>query len=201
MKYIKKGNEPKQFTEWKERANDNSKRSYKNLGNPTKSVVKTTLIKEQGYICCYCEQELIETDSHIEHFLPQKGYPEKDIDFSNMLCSCQDQIKKGEPRHCGNLKADNELSISPLDKNCEQYFKYTYDGYIEPVDEKAKTTIKTLGLDIAKLNALRKEAIEPFIDENLTEDELIEFVSGYLKKVDGKYQSFYTTIKFLFKET
>jgi hypothetical protein len=45
---------------------------------------------------------------------------------------------------------------------------------------------------------LRKEAIEPFIDSLLTEDELMEFVSAYLSKVDGRYQPFYTTIKFLF---
>lgn len=143
MKYIKKTEEPTEFTEWKGRANE--KRSYKNLGNPTKSIVKQALIEEQGYICCYCEQELIETDSHIEHFLPQTSYPEKDIEFSNMLCSCQNQIKKGEPRHCGNLKADQELAISPFN------------------------------------------------------EKLMEFVSGYLKKVDGKYQPFYTTVKFLFE--
>lgn len=198
MKYIKKGKEPKELTEWKGLANDNWQPSYNDLRNPEKSIVKTALMEEQGYICCYCEQELMATDSHIEHFLPQESYPEKALDFSNLLCSCQDKIKKGKPRHCGNLKADDELSISPLDEACEKYFKYSYDGYIEPVDEKARTTIKKLGLDITKLNAVRRDAIEPFIDSLLTEDELMEFVSAYLKKVDGKYPPFYTTIKFLF---
>jgi uncharacterized protein (TIGR02646 family) len=198
MKQIKKGKEPKELTEWKGLANDNWQPSYNDLRNPEKSIVKAALMEEQGYLCCYCEQELIATESHIEHFLPQDSYPEKALDFSNLLCSCQDQIRKGEPRHCGNLKGDDELPISPLDEDCEKYFKYTYDGYIEPVDEKAQITIKTLGLDITKLNALRKDAIEPFIDGLLTEDELMEFVSAYLKKVDGKYPPFYTTIKFLF---
>ncbi len=199
MKQIKKGSEPKKFTEWKGLANDNWQPSYNNLRNPEKSIVKTALMEEQGYICCYCEQEVIATDSHIEHFLPQECYPEKALDFSNMLCSCQNQIKKGEPRHCGNLKGDDKLLISPLDEDCEKYFKYTYDGYIEPVNEKARTTIKKLGLDITKLNALRRDAIEPFIDGLLTEEELMEFVSAFLKKVDGKYPPFYTTINFLFE--
>jgi len=198
MKSIKKGREPKELIEWKELANDNWQPSYDDLRNPEKSIVKTALMEDQGYICCYCEQELIATDSHIEHFLPQDSYPEKTLDFSNLLCSCQDKIKKREPRHCGNLKGDDELSISPLDEECEKYFKYSYDGYIEPVDEKARTTIEKLGLDIDKLNAQRRDAIEPFIDGLLTEDELMEFVSAYLKKVDGKYPPFYTTIKFLF---
>ncbi|RKZ73335.1 MAG: TIGR02646 family protein [Gammaproteobacteria bacterium] len=195
MKSIKKGNEPKELMEWKQKGFT----KFKSLRrSKVKSEVKNALMEEQGYICCYCEQELIATDSHIEHFLPQDSYPEKALDFSNMLCSCQDQIKKGEPRHCGNLKGNNEISISPLDEDCESFFKYTYDGYIEPVDENARITIEKLGLDITKLNALRRDAIEPFIDDSLTEDELMEFVSAYLKKVDGKYQLFYTTIKFLF---
>jgi uncharacterized protein (TIGR02646 family) len=198
MKQIKKGREPKEFTEWKGLANDNWQPSYNNLRNPEKAIVKMALMEEQGYICCYCEQELIATDSHIEHFLPQDSYPEKALDFSNMLCSCQNQIKKGEPRHCGNLKGDDKLSISPLDEDCERYFKYTYDGYIEPVNEKARITIKKLGLDITKLNAQRRDAIEPFIDGLLTEEELMEFVSAVLKKVDGRYPPFYTTIHFLF---
>jgi uncharacterized protein (TIGR02646 family) len=199
MKQIKKGEEPQAFTAWKALANDDWQPSYKDLRNPEKAIVKTALMEEQGYICCYCEQELVATDSHIEHLLPQDSYPDKALDFSNMLCSCQDQIKKGEPRHCGNLKGDDELEISPLDEDCESYFKYTYDGYIEPINEKAQTTIKKLGLDIAKLNAQRREAIEPFIDGLLTEEELTEFVSAYLKKVDGRYQPFYTTIQFLFR--
>lgn len=49
MKYIKKAEEPEEFTEWKGRSNE--KRSYKNLGNPTKSIVKQALMEEQGCIC------------------------------------------------------------------------------------------------------------------------------------------------------
>ena len=40
MKYIKKGKEPKKFTEWKGLTNDNWQASYNNLLNPEKSLVK-----------------------------------------------------------------------------------------------------------------------------------------------------------------
>ncbi len=202
MKYIKKGEEPVEFTKWKALPDDNWQPSFNNLQNPQKKIVHNALMQEQGYICCYCERELIEIDSHIEHLLPKdkNKYPEKGLYFSNMLCSCQNKIKKGEPRHCGNLKDNNEIPISPLDKNCENYFQYTHDGYIKSVNENAKITIETLGLNKDKLNALREKAIEPFLDELLTEAELMKFVSAYLKKVDGKYSPFYTTIKFLFGE-
>jgi len=89
---------------------------------------------------------LIIEDSHIKHLLPKDKdkYPEKAFDFSNLLCSCQKNLEKGEPLHCGNSKNNDVIPISPLDKDCEKYFKYTFDGHIKPVDETAKTTIKFL---------------------------------------------------------
>jgi hypothetical protein len=38
MKYIKKGSEPKELTEWKGLANDNWQPSYNDLRNPEKSI-------------------------------------------------------------------------------------------------------------------------------------------------------------------
>jgi hypothetical protein len=61
MKYIKKGPEPKELIEWKGLANENWQPSYNDLRNPEKSLVKTALMVEQGYICCYCEQALTAT--------------------------------------------------------------------------------------------------------------------------------------------
>ncbi len=191
MKQIKKGKEPDSLVAHRQ----NSHSTYDNYKQ--KADLRDSLTKEQGYICCYCERELIATDSHIEHLLPQEKYPEKALDFSNLLCSCQKDIKRGEPRHCGNLKDNYEIPISPLDADCEKYFTYTYDGNIKPIDEKFEITINKLGLDIPKLIDLRKKAIEPFIDDSLTEEELIKFISKYLEKIDEKYSPFHATIKHL----
>lgn len=122
-----------------------------------------------------------------------------------MLCSCQNQLKQGEPRHCGKLKSnwfDLHLLISPFDSTCETRFTYTADGKIHPAnksDNAARTTIEKLGLNIPKLNALRKNAIEPFLDETLNNQEFSLFVTGYLRKShDGLFGEFWTTIDFLF---
>ena len=76
-------------------------------------------------------------------------------------------------------------------------------GDIESVstdDRVAIETIKRLGLDIPKLNAMRAKAIEPFLDESLNEEELKQFVNGYLcKNDDGHYGEFFTTIQTLFR--
>ena len=162
-------------------------------------------MKEQGYICCYCERRLNDEYSHIEHFNPQSNDPSATLDYINMLCSCQNQLKKGKPRHCGHSKGnwfDEDLLISPLDLDCEERFVYTADGKIQPANEfdnAATMTIEKLKLDIEKLNDSRKKAIEPFLDEHLSDSEFLEFVNGYLKKnSDDAYNEFWTTIDYLF---
>ena len=134
-------------------------------------------------------------------------FPERQLDYDNLLCSCQLELEKGEPRHCGNSKGswfqENNF-VSPLNPDCEKKFKYTFDGYIEPVDENDEptiTTIEKLRLGIDKLNKLREKAIEPFIEIPLSDKELKKLVTGYLRNKTingGKYNEFYTTIKFLF---
>jgi len=205
MKHIVKQNEPQAFTDWKAFANEDWCPTYGDLRGETKQAVKNALMTEQGYLCCYCERRLTTDDSHIEHFRPQSDLSVDPLDFSNLLCSCQDQIKKGEPRHCGNLKDDwfdALLLISPLTPVCEGRFSFTGDGRISPTsltDPAAGESISRLGLDIPKLRALRAKAIEPFLDESLSETDMRRFVSGYLNlDADGRYGEFWTAIRYLF---
>jgi len=205
MKHIAKQAEPQAFTDWKALASEVWQPTYADLSGAAKKAVKEALMAEQGYICCYCERRLTDDDSHIEHFRPQSD-PEVDpLDFDNMLCSCQNRIDKGEPRHCGNLKSnwfDHHLLVSPLEPDCENRFAFTGDGHIKPAaedDQGASETIARLGLDIAKLNALRSKAIEPFLDDDLSIDEMRTFVSGYLARdTSGQFGEFWTTIRYLF---
>ncbi len=206
MKHIIKGDEPQEFQTWKALANEDWQPAYQDLHGVEKEAVKNSLMTEQGYLCCYCNRRLLENDSHIEHLRPQSDPTVDPLDYDNMACSCQDQVKKGEPRHCGNLKKDwfdDHLFISPLDANCESQFAFTHDGRIQALPENnnaAEQTIGKLGLDIPKLNALRRKAIEPFLDENLDATDVDDFVSGYLKKnAQGKFGEFWTTINFLFE--
>jgi uncharacterized protein (TIGR02646 family) len=205
MKHIIKRPEPLEYTQWKAQACEEWQPAYASLGGMLKASVKNALMKEQGNICCYCERRLTYDDSHIEHFKPQSDPTLDPLDFSNMLCSCQDRLKKGEPRHCGNLKDrwfNEQLLISPLDPHCESRFAFTADGRIRPsrdADVAVRTTIIKLGLAIPKLNALREQAIEPFLDESLEPDELQRFIAGYLEPdTSGNLGEFWTTINFLF---
>ena len=205
MKQIVKDQNTPDFDKWKALANEDWQPTYENLRDPEKKEVKDSLMKEQGYICCYCECRLTDDDSHIEHFNPRSNNAANPLDYTNMLCSCQNRLEQGEPRHCGHLKGDwfdNRLLVSPLDPDCEGHFAYTADGKIQPArksDDAARMTIEKLGLNINKLSAIRKKAIEPFLDENLSEREFSQFVSGYLRKNTGKmFGEFWTTIDYIF---
>ena len=213
MKHIIKVNEPQELINWKlsDKMYLRGKPNWNRLNSTLKDVIKIHISQEQGYICCYCEREIFANDSHIEHFKPKNKnkFPQEQLNYNNLLCSCQLECDQGEPRHCGPSKGSwyiEDKLVSPLDSDCEEKFKYTNDGQILPKsenDKDAKTTIKKLQLDIDKLNKLREKAIEPFIDD-LSEEELNMFVKGYLadrSANNGRYNEFYTTIKYLFGNT
>ena len=61
--------------------------------------------------------------------------------------------------------------------------------------------IEKLGLNLNKLKALRKAAIDPFLDEEIDNAQLKVFVNGYLCLDDQqRYGVFWTTIKYLFSD-
>lgn len=181
--------------------------THDDLSGETKKAVKKTLMQEQGYLCCYCECRVGDDDSHIEHFRPQSDANLDPLDFNNLLCSCQNQLQKNVPRHCGNLKGDwldSVLLVSPFVPDCESRFAFSGSGEIKPIDNNdkgAEETIKRLGLDLTKLNAMRASAIEPFLDATLSADDLQQFVTGYLHRDSlGRFGDFWTTIRYLFGE-
>ncbi|MDQ7015932.1 MAG: retron system putative HNH endonuclease [Gammaproteobacteria bacterium] len=205
MKWVQKCSEPQIFTDWKALASEAWQPSYANLGGAEKQAVKQALMQEQGGLCCYCERRLSEADSHIEHFRPQSDLGVDALEFANMLCSCQNQLRQGEPRHCGNAKGDwfdEAVLVSPLESDCESRFSYLGNGCIKPSvsnDNFASETIHHLALDIPKLRALRAAVITPFLDEYLTDEELKRFAEGYLQQQnDGLYGEFWSVIKYLF---
>ena len=205
MKHIVKDQDTPGFDKWKTSVNENWQPTYDGLRDPERKEVKDSLMKEQGKICCYCERRLTDEDSHIEHFKPQSEEDVDPLDYTNILCSCQNQLKKGVSRHCGHSKDnwfDEDLLISPLYPDCEGRFAYTGDGEIRPVNEfdtAATRTIEKLKLDIELLNDSRKKAIESFLDEDLDEQDFFSFVTGYLKKKsDDTFNEFWTTIDYIF---
>lgn len=200
MKRIIKGEEPREFSTWENQTNDEWQANWDDFAGEVKQTVHHALLKEQGCICCYCNRRISDNNSHIEHLQPQSSSPpELALDYRNLLASCQRDLERREPRHCGTLKKnwyDENLMISPLQEACESRFRFTADGEIHPAngdDIAASTTILKLGLDIKKLTALRRGAIEGILDniEDLNDLEFQTLIDGFQQKdSQGRFAEF-----------
>jgi uncharacterized protein (TIGR02646 family) len=210
VKYIKKSEEPESFTVWKNLANEDWQPSWDDFRKPQKTDVHDSLLQEQGFICCYCGRRTTKEISHIEHLKPRCPNTELALEYTNMLASCQRERERKEPLHCGGKKDhwyDENLMISPINANCEDFFKYTDDGQILATNNSekqlaAETTIDKLALNIDKLKNLRAKSIEPILEiiSTITEEERQDLILGF-SETDSKgyYEEFCAAIIYLLK--
>ncbi|WP_322907277.1 retron system putative HNH endonuclease [Paenibacillus campi] len=210
MRRIFKSREPSEFIKWKRKGGN--KLTYKDLGgvHSLKNLLKQSLMKEQSKLCCYCENTLHDPESHIEHLKPQSAFPQYQLDYENMLASCNGHTTQ-RMAHCGQKK-DNwyeaNLFISPLESSCEHRFIFTEGGAMLPresSDESARVTIEQLGLNVDKLRNQRRAAIEGvrcYIDNELlyrkqeSESECMErIIQEFETSLDTDYpQAFISAI-------
>lgn len=132
MKKIIKGQPPKSLVEYRRKKGA----SYAALDSDVKRQLREALLKEQGYLCCYCTRRIPESTRpgvKIEHFSNQKQYSERALDYRNMLVACTGgQGKPQKQQTCDAHKADQKLTFDPTDndKNIEDFIRYTADGRI-----------------------------------------------------------------------
>ena len=158
MKYIEKRPEPKELTTYKETPGV----CYEDMASkPTVRIpVKTSLVEEQGFICCYCGQRIAnDSTTIIEHIKSRKNYPKLDLDYRNMLASCDGgskkrserdefgkRVNKKYPEFCDAHKKEHDIPINPLQADCEKHFIFDIDGQIiydeEDLDPIEKTRRK-----------------------------------------------------------
>lgn len=191
-----KGAEPAVFSEWKEQDRMARRPNWNRVPRPVKESVHDSLMREQGFICCYCEMRVERGNSHMEHFRPVRGYPDRQLDYANLHCSCQRASSPGEPRHCGHQKGswfDENLLVSPLEADCEMRFRFTANGDMFPRlddDAGAEATIRRLGLNLPKLRSLRAAAIDGLYDLPKADiGRLLDRGEG------GKFLEFHAAIK------
>lgn len=196
MKYIEKDAEPASFSQWKARDRMAHRPNWIRVPRMARDDVHESLMREQGYICCYCEASVATDDSHVEHFRPKKPFRGLQLDYSNLHCSCQRELSRGEPRHCGHGKHcwfDSNLLVSPMEPNCEVRFRFTANGDIFPGtdnDAGARETIRRLALNLPKLRALRAAAIDELYGLTRTDVERL-----LARDPDGRFMEFHTTIR------
>lgn len=169
MRHFQKTEAPASFRAWRAQASPDWQPSYDDLQNPEKAELHQALLREQGGLCCYCGRAITQHDSHIEHFRPQQHYPERALDYANLMASCINKRERKMPLHCGVSKAndfDEALHLSPLDPTCESHFRYSLDGHIHANDACAKYMRDLLQLDIPFLTNRRQAALAAVFDSD-----------------------------------
>jgi len=139
----------------------------------SKKELRTSIIEEQGSICCYCNQSVENNSTSIlEHFHPKglEKYKNQTFDYQNILISCNGGQRDPRPRdlHCdANRNEGEELLLSPLQEDIEDHFDFTVDGQILSLTEDAKE------------ERLRESAIRSYIYENPFEENILnlKFIS------------------------
>jgi uncharacterized protein (TIGR02646 family) len=199
MKYIEKQASPQAFEQWKEskknrqedlaKIKDLTSEKLKIRWDNLKSkadifkLLRESLLKEQGYLCCYCQQPIsleLKTIA-LEHLIARSIDGTLLFEYTNLLASClggkKDETEETNPKYCNQGRGHSHLDITPLQNDCETHFDYFQ---IEDADEWqikvvgqteiAINVIALLNLNTPKLCRLRGETLSPFL-ENLTIDE------------------------------
>jgi uncharacterized protein (TIGR02646 family) len=202
MKHIHKGAEPIALTEWNI-ACAGAATSWDERSPEVNGALQRALVAEQGQLCAYCGRRIVQGDYHIEHLVPRNGpmgTAALTFVYQNLVASCQANLARRDPRHCGSAKGDwydAALFVSPLDPGCEARFAYDLDGKVrpfDPADEGARETIARLDLDGARLRGLRRGAIDALfehLDHDLLPEECDALLAAFARRdASGRFDSF-----------
>ena len=171
------------------------------MQTPCHTLVADSLRNEQCHLCCYCEMEINETNSHIEHLVPRSQNAAKTYDYGNLAASCNGGT--GSSRHCGHRKDndyDQKLFVSPHSSTANSLFTYGLDGSIGPANTKSPETANymcaLLALNCPALKGRRREHARRLIKTlgKTPTPKLIAWAHTYYLQPDasGKLQQFHS---------
>ncbi|MRJ21787.1 TIGR02646 family protein [Pseudomonas haemolytica] len=168
MRKIIKGDEPVALTQWK-RANPKGR--YQDLAHEPSQSIRQACVEEQHGLCAYCCHEITANNARNEHVQARKLAPNRTLDFSNIVASCD------RSKQCDKAHGHQVLPLTPLMDECESELKFYISGRVEGLTPRATTAIKVLNLgdshesNRALINA-RKTLVEALLYEGGVELEV-----------------------------
>lgn len=179
MVNIQKQTEPAELLQYK--ADGGTK--YDDLGS-IKTALRDSLLKEQGFICAYCQEEIENhpLKSKIEHVKPQRDYSALGLNYSNLVICCNGGERDARPRdlHCDSKKSDQYFdgfinpAITELDLLQTTFYKE--DGTIYSDIPDLVESFKLLNLNCPKLTNKRKATQEGILEVISQSDQ--EFIKS-----------------------
>ncbi len=176
MKAIIKGKEPGSLTKY--RSNPGATYDGGNF-TQTKSAIRKSLLKEQGYLCAYCMKRVVDNEltTKVEHWQCQASHPQRQLDYKNMLavCSGKTVISTNPPKsktHCDTFKGHDDIKFNPSEATHHSQMKIYYgvDGHVFSKNSEFQEDIdKKLNLNLTRLKGNRKAVV----------DSVFSYLSGY----------------------
>jgi uncharacterized protein (TIGR02646 family) len=128
--------------------------------------LRVSLTTEQQGICCYCLQRIraSDTDMKVEHWQCQNRYPQRQLDYANLLGACRGgEGRRSRDQTCDTKKGNSDLSYSPASHDVEVRVRYLGDGTIESDDTQFDSEINdVLNLNEGRLMRNRKSVLDAF---------------------------------------
>lgn len=137
--------------------NDSSKHVWK------RKIIKDAVIKIAYGKCCYSECPLGKGGSYmeIEHFYPKHKYPERVVEWGNLLPSS---------KTCNTTKGKHDTGLEPIINPCIDDPKehlYIVNCRYYPKTEKGKLTIKKVGINNQSHFVNKRLEVEAALDTTL----------------------------------
>lgn len=129
-----------------------------------KRKIKEQLLTEQGHLCAYCMRRIEEDAMKVEHWHSQNHYPEKQLDYRNLLGACLGNEGQAlSAQTCDTRKGDRDLKFNPANQNhdVDSQVRYLANGKIESPDEVFDKELNSvLNLNHPRLVADRKSVVD-----------------------------------------
>lgn len=185
MRKITKGDEPKALLAWKRK---NPHGHYSDLTNIEGQAINQAALSEQLGLCAYCCKKIDAHNSHNEHVEPRHLAPNRQLDFRNIIASCNTHGR------CGNAHDSKPLPLTPLMQECETELNFYLSGKVEGLTQRSTESIAVLGLDSRAIREERKQMIDNLIfpdnagDLQLLDNDLLADWLDDVQQPDGEGQ-------------
>lgn len=157
---ITKGKEPTSLLQYRLQPNA----VYDGSGfTPVKADIRTQLLKEQGYLCAYCMQRIVDNQftTKVEHWHCQDNYPNEQLSYANLLVVCSGNTQGS--LHCDTKKGNDDILYNPsvATHRIESKIKYSTGGKIESIEASFNQQLNNiLGLNCTRLVENRKAIVD-----------------------------------------